>query len=99
MTPCTAVDRLPRCAPGVWVGYHEITEIRCPRCCIGCSLQWSELQQLSWPPSCRRDPNKPLVRLYAVPADAFQQDDYDEEPLQDADETEEPATPVAVDDD
>ena len=46
-----------------------------------------------------RDPNKPLVRLYAVPADAFQQDDYDEEPLQDADETDEPATPVAADDD
>ena len=46
-----------------------------------------------------RDPNKPLVRLYAVPADAFQQDDYEEEPLPDADDTDAPATPVAADDD
>ncbi len=49
--------------------------------------------------SAGRDPNKPLVRLYAVPADAFQQDDYEEEPLADADDTEEPETPVAPDDD
>jgi hypothetical protein len=39
------------------------------------------------------------VRLYAVPADAFQQDDYEEEPLADADETDEPETQVAADDD
>ena len=62
---------------------------------VGCTREWrSDVTSQN----CR-DPNKPLVRLYAVPADAFQRDDYEEEPLQDADDADEPATPVAVDDD
>ena len=47
----------------------------------------------------RRDPNKPLIRLYGVPMDAFKQD-YAEEPLMDGEElASEPATPIAGDDD
>lgn len=50
---------------------------------------------------CGRDPNKPLIRLYAVPLDAFDQN-YAEEPLQ-ASKGEKlptggPATPAADDD-
>ena len=44
--------------------------------------RWSVLRVLTpWGLRCGRDPNKPLLRLYAVPLDAFDQN-YADEPLQ-----------------